>query len=56
MNSTEPMDVYELSAKYMVQPSCIRRDIQRLDELELVKMVRVGHRNAYLYNGRDNFA
>ena len=49
MNSTEPMDVYELSAKYMIQPSCIRRDIQRLDELGLVKMVRIGHRNAYLY-------
>lgn len=56
MNSTEPMDVYELAAKYMIQPSCIRRDIQRLDELGLVKMMRIGHRKAYLYNGLDNFA
>lgn len=56
MNSTEPMDVYELAAKYMIQPSCIRRDIQRLDELGLVKMMRIGHRKAYLYNSRDNFA
>ena len=56
MNSTEPMDVYELAAKYMIQPSCIRRDIQKLDELGLVGMVRIGHRKAYLYNSRDNFA
>lgn len=55
MNSTEPMDVYELAAKYMVQPSSMRRDIQRLDGLGLVKLVRVGHRNAYLYNDRTNF-
>lgn len=55
MNSTEPMDVYELAAKYVIQPSCIRRDIQKLDELGLVKMMRIGHRKAYLYNGRDNF-
>ena len=55
MNSTEPMDVYELAAKYMVKPSSMRRDIQRLDELGLVKLVRVGHRNAYLYNDRTNF-
>lgn len=55
MNSTEPMDVYELAAKYMVQPASIRRDILRLDELGLVKLVRVGHRNAYLYNDRTNF-
>lgn len=55
MGSTEPMDVYELAAKYMVQPASIRRDLQRLDELGLVKMVRVGHRNAYLYNDRANF-
>ena len=55
VNSTEPMDVYELSAKYMIQPNCIRRDIQKLDELGLVKMVRIGHRKAYLYNDRDNF-
>ena len=55
MGSTEPMDVYELAAKYMVQPASIRRDLQRLDELGLVKMVRVGHRNAYLYNDRTNF-
>ena len=55
MNSTDPMDVYELAAKYMVQPSSMRRDIQRLDGLGLVKLVRVGHRNAYLYNDRTNF-
>lgn len=55
MNSTEPMNVYELAAKYVIQPSCIRRDIQKLDELGLVKMMRIGHRKAYLYNGRDNF-
>ena len=55
MNSTEPMDIYELAAKYMVKPYSMRRDIQRLDELGLVKLVRVGHRNAYLYNDRTNF-
>ena len=55
INSTEPMDVYELSAKYMIQPNCIRRDIQKLDKLGLVEMVRIGHRKAYLYNDRDNF-
>ena len=55
MNSKEPLDVYELAAKYMVQPASIRRDLQRLDQLGLVKLVRVGHRNAYLYNDRTNF-
>ena len=49
MNSTEPMDIYELAAKYMVQPQSIRRDIQKLDELGLVNRVRVGHRIAYVY-------
>ena len=49
MNSTEPMDIYELAAKYMVQPQSIRRDIQKLDELGLVNRVRVRHRIAYVY-------
>ena len=55
MNSTEPLDVYELAAKHMDQPSNIRRDVLRLEELGLVRMVRIGHRNAYLYNDRTNF-
>ena len=55
MNSTEPMDIYELAAKHMVKPANIRRDVKKLDELGLVKLVRVGHRNAYLYNDRTNF-
>ena len=49
MNSTEPMDIYELAAKYMVQPQSIRRDIQKLDELGLVNRIRVRHRIAYVY-------
>ena len=55
MNSTEPMDVYELAAKHMVKPYTIRRDILKLDELGLVQQVRVGHRNAYVYKDRTNF-
>lgn len=55
MNSTEPKDVYELAAKYMVQPHSIRRDIRRLDDLGLVRLVRTGHRNAYVYNDQTNF-
>ena len=56
MNSTEPMDVYELAAKHMIQPSAARRDLKRLDELGLAKVVRIGHRNAYLYDDRVNSA
>ncbi len=56
MNSKEPMDVYELAAKHVTQPSNIRRDLLRLDELGLVRMVRIGHRNAYIFNDRTNFA
>lgn len=52
MNSTEPMDVYELAAKHMIQPSAARRDLKRLGELGLAKVVRIGHRNAYLYDDR----
>ena len=54
MNSTEPMDVYELAAKHMLQPSSVRRDVLKLDGLGLVKKVRIGHRNAYLYNDKTN--
>ena len=50
MNSTEPIDVYQLAAKHMIQPYSIRRDMLRLEELGFVRMVRVGHRNAYLYD------
>lgn len=56
MNSTEPIDVYELAAKHMIHPAGIRRDIQKLDELGMVRLVRIGHRNAYLYNDQANFA
>ncbi len=56
MNSKEPMDVYELAAKHVTQPSNIRRDLLMLDELGLVRMVRIGHRNAYIFNDRTNFA
>lgn len=56
MNSTEPIDVYELAAKHMIHPASIRRDIQKLDELGMVRSVRIGHRNAYLYNDQANFA
>lgn len=56
MNSTEPIDVYELAAKHMIHPASIRRDIQKLDELGMVRLVRIGHRNAYLYNDQANFA
>ena len=56
MNSTEPMDVYELAAKHMIQPSAARRDLKRLGELGLAKVVRIGHRNAYLYDDRANSA
>ena len=55
-NSTEPIDVYELAAKHMIHPASIRRDIQKLDELGMVRLVRIGHRNAYLYNDQANFA
>ena len=56
MNGTEPMDVYELAAKHMVQPSSMRRDVLKLVDLGLVRVIRVGHRNAYLYDDRANFA
>ena len=56
MNNTEPIDVYELAAKYMVHPASMRRDLQKLDELGMVRLVRIGHRNAYLYNDQANFA
>lgn len=52
MKSGQPSDVYELAAKYMLQPSCVRRDLLKLEELGLVKKVRIGHRNAYIYNDR----
>ena len=55
-NSTEPIDVYELAAKHMIHPASIRRDIQKLDELGMVRLVRIGHRNAYLYNDQADFA
>ncbi len=54
MKCKEPADVYELAAKYMVQPSCIRRDLLKLDGLGLVKMVRIGHRKAYVYKDRTD--
>lgn len=55
-NSKDPIDVYELAAKHMTHPASIRRDIQRLDELGMVRSVRIGHRNAYLYNDWADFA
>ena len=51
MNSAEPLDVYELASKYLVQPYTIRRDMLRLDELGLVRQIRIGRRNAYAYKG-----
>lgn len=55
MNNTKPADVYELAAKYMVQPSSVRRDLLKLNKIGLVKMIRVKHRNAYIYNDQANF-
>lgn len=55
MNNIKPLDVYELAAKYMVQPSSIRRDLLKLDKIGLVKMIRIKHRNAYIYNDQTNF-
>ncbi len=52
MKSGQPSDVYELAAKYMLRPSCVRRDLLKLEELGLARKVRIGHRNAYVYNDR----
>lgn len=49
MNSADPLDVYELAAKYLVKPYTIRRDMLRLDELGLIKQIRTGRRIAYAY-------
>lgn len=49
MNSNEPLDVYELSSKHMVQTSNIRRDLQKLNDMGLAIKARQGRRVVYAY-------